>query len=138
MGQEKCVMRLQRTMALCALMLAVTCGCLSLTAQGASIDVVSNPELVKYCTLQGEGKYTAVGEKNALTLAKNAAAERDGNVLLTVSISKGNNFTTEVYGKSTRVRKNREYERQTLRCLPLRLFFHDGQFVGMAQGVALA
>ena len=51
------------------------------------------------CTLQGEGKYTAVGEKNALTLAKNAAAERGGNVLLTVSISKGDNFTTEVYGK---------------------------------------
>ena len=99
MGQEKCVMRLQRTIALCALMLTVTCGCLSLTAQGARIDVVSNPELVKYCTLQGEGKYTAVGEKNALTLAKNAAAERGGNVLLTVSISKGDNFTTEVYGK---------------------------------------
>ena len=32
---------------------------------GASgrIDVVSNPELVKYCTPKGEGKYTAVGEK---------------------------------------------------------------------------
>ena len=37
--------------------------------------------------------------KLALTLAKNAAAERGGNVLLTVSISKGDNFTTEVYGK---------------------------------------
>ena len=80
-------------------MLTVTCGYLSPTAQGASIDVVSNPELVKYCTFQGEGKYTAVGEKNALTLAKNAAAERGGNVLLTVSISKGDSFTTEVYGK---------------------------------------
>jgi hypothetical protein len=92
-------MRLQRTIALCALVLTVTFGCLSLTAQGARIDVESNPELIKYCTLQGEGKYTAVGEKNALTLAKNAVAERGGNVLLTVSISKGDNFTTDVYGK---------------------------------------
>ena len=99
MGQEKGVMRLQRTIALCALVLTVTFGCLSLTAQGARIDVESNPELIKYCTLQGEGKYTAVGEKNALTLAKNAVAERGGNVLLTVSISKGDNFTTDVYGK---------------------------------------
>jgi len=77
----------------------MTCGCLSPTAQSERIDVVSNPELVKYCTPKGEGKYTAVGEKNALTLAKNAAAERGGNVLLTVSISKGNSFTTDVYGK---------------------------------------
>jgi hypothetical protein len=86
-------------MVLCGLVLTVTCGCLSSTAQGERIDVVSNPELVKYCTPKGEGKYTAVGEKNALTLAKNAAAERGGNVLLTVSVSKGNSFTTEVYGK---------------------------------------
>ena len=92
-------MRIQRTMALCGLVLTVTCGCVSSTVQGERIDVVSNPELVKYCTLKGEGKYTAVGEKNALTLAKNAAAERGGNVLLTVSISKGDSFTTEVYGK---------------------------------------
>ena len=92
-------MRIQRTMALCGLVLTVSCGCLSPTAQGERIDVVSNPELVKYCTPKGEGKYTAVGEKNALTLAKNAAAERGGNVLLTVSITKGDNFTTEVYGK---------------------------------------
>jgi hypothetical protein len=99
MGQGKGFMRLQRTMALCGLVLTVTCGCLSPTAQGERIDMVSNPELVKYCTPKGEGKYTAVGEKNALTLAKNAAAERGGNVLLTISISKGNSFTTEVYGK---------------------------------------
>ena len=92
-------MRIQRTMALCGLVLTVTFGCLSPTLQSESIDVVSNPELVKYCTLKGEGKYTAVGEKNALTLAKNAAAERGGNVLLTVTISKGDSFTTEVYGK---------------------------------------
>jgi hypothetical protein len=92
-------MPLQRTIALCGLVLTVICGCLSPTVQGESIDVVSNPELVKYCTPKGEGKYTAVGEKNALTLAKNAAAERGGNVLLTVSISKGDSFTTEVYGK---------------------------------------
>ena len=99
MVQGKWVMRLQRTIALCGLGLIVTFGCLSPTAQGGRIDVVSNPELVKYCTPKGEGKYTAVGEKNALTLAKNAAAERGGNVLLTVSISKGDSFTTEVYGK---------------------------------------
>ena len=92
-------MRIQRTMALCSLVLTVTCGCVSSTVQGERIDVVTNPELVKYCTPKGEGKYTAVGEKNAVTLAKNAAAERGGNVLLTVSISKGDSFTTEVYGK---------------------------------------
>jgi hypothetical protein len=99
MVQGKCVMRLQRNMALCGLVLTVTFGCLSPTAQGERIDVVSNPELVKYCMPKGEGKYTAVGEKNALTLAKNAAAERGGNVLLTVSINKGDSLTTEVYGK---------------------------------------
>ena len=89
-------MRLQRTIALCGLGLTVTFGCLSPTAQGERIDVVSNPELVKYCTSKGEGKYTAVGEKNALTLAKNAAAERGGNVLLTVSINKGDSFSTRL------------------------------------------
>ncbi len=99
MVQGKSVMRLQRTIALCSLGLTVTFGCLSPTVQSERIDVVTNPELVKYCTPKGEGKYTAVGEKNALTLAKNAAAERGGNVLLTVSISKGDSFTTEVYGK---------------------------------------
>jgi hypothetical protein len=99
MVQGKHAMPLQRTIALCGLVLTVACGCLRPTAQGESIDVVSNTELVKYCTPKGEGKYTAVGEKNALTLAKNAAAERGGNVLLTVAISKGDSFTTEVYGK---------------------------------------
>ena len=63
MVQGKWVMRLQRTIALCGLGLIVTFGCLSPTAQGGRIDVVSNPELVKYCTPKGEGKYTAVGEK---------------------------------------------------------------------------
>ena len=99
MVQGKWGMRLQGIMALCGLALTVTFGCLSPTVQSERIDVVSNPELVKYCTPKGEGKYTAVGEKNALTLAKNAAAERGGNVLLTVAISKGDSFTTEVYGK---------------------------------------
>jgi hypothetical protein len=84
---------------LSGLMLTLTCGCLSPTAQSKRIDVVTNPELVKYCTPKGEGKYTAIGENNALTLAKNAAVERGGNVLLTVSIHKGDSFTTEVYGK---------------------------------------
>ena len=92
-------MRLQRNMALCGLVLTVTFGCLSPTTQSERIDVVSNPELVKYCMPKGEGKYTAIGEKNALTLAKNAAAERGGDVFLTVSINKGDSLTTEVYGK---------------------------------------
>ena len=93
-------MRLQGKIALVSgLVLTVTCGCLSPTAQSHRIDVVSNPELVKYCTLKGDGKYTAVGETNALTLAKNAAAERGGNVLLTVSINKSDSLTTEVHGK---------------------------------------
>ena len=61
-------MGVQRTITLCSLVLTMTCGCLSPTAQSERIDVVSNPELVKYCTPKGEGKYTAVGEKNALTL----------------------------------------------------------------------
>src|SRR5437867_289105 len=99
MGKGKGVMRLQRNMALCGLVLTMTFGCLSPTAQSERIDVVSNPDLVKYCIPKGEGKYTAVGEKNALTLAKNAAAERGGNVLLTMSINKGDSLTTEVYGK---------------------------------------
>ena len=93
-------MHVQGKMAMVSgLLLTMTFGCLSPTAQSVRIDVVSNPELVKYCTHKGEGKYTAVGENNALTLAKNAAAERGGNVLLTVSIHKGDSFTTEVYGK---------------------------------------
>ena len=96
-------MRLQGKSAIvivsCGLVLTVTFGCLSPTAQSERIDVVSNPELVKYCMPKGEGKYTAVGEKNALTLAKNAAAERGGNVLLTVSINKSDSLTTEVHGK---------------------------------------
>src|SRR5689334_13471518 len=85
-GTREGPMRLQRIIALCGLGLTVSFGYLSPTMQGERIDVVSNPELVKNCTPKGEGKYTAVGEKNALTLAKNAAAERGGNVLLTVSI----------------------------------------------------
>ena len=93
-------MRVQRTIALVSgLVLTVTCGCLSPTAQSNRIDVVSNPELVKHCTLKSDGTYTAVGETNALALAKNAAAERGGNVLLTVSIRKSDSLTTEVHGK---------------------------------------
>ena len=92
-------MRLQRNMALCGLVLTAIFGCLSPTRQSESVDVVSNPELVKHCIPKGEGKYTAVGEKNAMTLAKNATAERGGNVLLTVSITKGDSLTTEVYVK---------------------------------------
>ena len=49
---------------------------------GASerIDVVSNPELVKYCTPKGEANILPSARK-CLNLAKNAAAERGGNVL---------------------------------------------------------
>jgi hypothetical protein len=83
----------------CSLGLMVIFGCLSPTLQSERIDVVSNPELVKYCTLKSEGRYSAVGEKNALTLAKNATAERGGNVLLTVAINKIDTLTTEVHGK---------------------------------------
>jgi len=42
-----------------------------------------------------------VGETNALTLAKNAAAEKGGNVILITSITntKRDAFTTEVHGR---------------------------------------
>ena len=83
----------------CGLVLMMTFGCLSPTLQSARVDVVSNPELVKSCTLKSEGRYSAVGEKNALTLARNAAAERGGNVLLLMSINKTDALTTEVHGK---------------------------------------
>lgn len=93
-------MRLQGELAmLSGLLLTMTFGCISPTTQSVRIDVVSNPELVKYCTSKGEGKYTAIGEKNALTLAKNATAEHGGNVLLTVSINKSDTLTTAVQGK---------------------------------------
>jgi len=93
-------MRLRGEIAmLSGLLLTMTFGCISPTTQSARIDVVSNPELVKYCTSKGEGKYTAVGQKNALTLAKNATAEHGGNVLLTVSINKSDTLTTAVQGK---------------------------------------
>lgn len=83
----------------CSLVLALSFGCLSPTMQSERIDVVSNPELVKHCTLKSEGRYSALGEKNALTLAKNATVERGGNVLLTVAIHKSDPLTTEVHGK---------------------------------------
>jgi len=83
----------------CSLVLAVTVGCLQPTLQGATIDVVRQPALVAHCTLQTEGTYTAIGERNALTLAKNAAADKGGNVLLITSITKPEAFTTEVHGK---------------------------------------
>src|SRR5207244_13408604 len=92
-------MHVQGKMAMVSgLLLTMTFGCLSPTAQSARIDVVSNPELVKYCTPKGEGKYTAVGENNALTLAKNAAAERGGNVLLKISIHMSDRLYTEGNG----------------------------------------
>lgn len=81
------------------LMFIVTFGCVSPLAESERIDVVSNPELVKYCTLKNEGRYTAVGETNALNLAKNATVKNGGNVLLTVAITKSDSLTTEVHGK---------------------------------------
>ena len=83
----------------CGLVLAVTVGCLQPTMQSDTIDVVRQPALVAHCTLKTEGTYTAVGENNALTLAKNAAADKGGNVLLITSITKRDAFTTEVQGK---------------------------------------
>lgn len=79
--------------------LLVWAGCVSPSLRGERIDVVYNPDLVRHCTQKGEGKYTTLGETNALTLAKNATAERGGNVLLVVSINKGDALTTEVQGK---------------------------------------
>jgi hypothetical protein len=67
--------------------------------QGERVDVVTNPDLVRHCTLKSEGQYTALGEKNALTMAKNAAAERGGNVLLVTTIKKSESLTTEVQAK---------------------------------------
>ena len=83
----------------CGLVLAVTVGCLSPTVRSESVDVVRNPELVEHCTLKTDGTYAAIGENNALTLAKNAAADKGGNVLLIVSITKRDTLTTEVHGK---------------------------------------
>lgn len=83
----------------CCLGLAVTVGCLPPTVQSDTIDVIRQPELVAHCTLKTAGTYTAVGETNALTLAKNAAAEKGGNVLLLTSITKRDAFTTEVHGQ---------------------------------------
>jgi hypothetical protein len=82
----------------CGLLLAVTVGCLKPTLQSDTIDVVRQPELVAHCTLITEGTYTAVGETNTLTLAKNATAENGGNVLLITSMTKRDTFTTEVHG----------------------------------------
>ena len=83
----------------CGLVLAMTVGCLKPTMQSETIDVVRQPELVAHCTLKTEGTYTAVGENNALTLAKNAAADKGGNVLLITSITKRDAFTIEVHGR---------------------------------------
>ena len=46
-----------------------------------------------------EGTYTAIGEKNALTMAKNATAKNGGNVFLLVATDKGDALTTSVNGK---------------------------------------
>lgn len=79
--------------------LVLVAGCVSPSLQSERLDVVYNPDLVQHCTLKGEGKYTTLGESNALTMAKNAAAERGSNVLLVLSIRKGEALTTEVQGK---------------------------------------
>jgi hypothetical protein len=74
MVQGKRDMPLQRAIALCGLVLTVTCGCLSPTAQGERIDVVSNPELVKYCTPIVSGTNFAGGRErsgHAIDLCRN-------------------------------------------------------------------
>lgn len=83
----------------CSLLLCVSLGCINPSLQGESIDVVHNPELVKQCTLKSEGTYTALGEKNAVTMAKNATAKNGGNVFLLVSTDKSDALTTSVNGK---------------------------------------
>lgn len=81
------------------LLLAVSAGCLRPAERSDTIDVVRQPEVVAHCTLKTEGTYTAIGETNALTLAKNAAVDKGGNVLLIVSTTKRDPLTTEVHGK---------------------------------------
>jgi len=88
-----------RVLGVCSLLLALTGGCLKPSLQGEAIEVIHQPALVAHCTLKTEGTYTAVGEHNALTLAKNAAADKGGNVLLILAITKSASFTTEVHGK---------------------------------------
>ncbi|MBM3224511.1 MAG: hypothetical protein FJZ47_12015 [Candidatus Tectomicrobia bacterium] len=92
-------MRGMQMMGMGTLGLTLLAGCVSPTVHSERVDVVHNPELLRSCTLKGEGKYTAVGEKNALTMARNATAERGGNVLLVLAINKGESLTTEVHGK---------------------------------------
>ena len=92
-------MRLPGKMALCSLILTATFGCVGTTTQSEKIDVVTNPELVKNCMLKREAEYTAIAEKNALTIAKNKTAEHGGNVFLLVDVDKSSTLTTTVHGK---------------------------------------
>ena len=64
-----------------------------------TVDVIQNPDLVKNCTLKSEGTYMALGEKNALTMAKNAAVKNGGNVILLLALDKSDSLTTAVNGK---------------------------------------
>jgi hypothetical protein len=70
----------------CGLALSVTLGCLSPTIQSETVDVVRNPDLVKDCLLKSDGTYSAIGEKNTMTLARNAVVQNGGNVLLLLSV----------------------------------------------------
>lgn len=80
----------------CSMALALPAGCLRETISSASIDTVYNPELVKDCTLKSTGSYEAIGEKNALTMARNAVAQKGGNVMLITTITRSDWLTTTV------------------------------------------
>ncbi len=83
----------------CSLLLGVSLGCVNPSLQSERVDVIQNPDLVKQCTLKSEGTYTALGEKNALTMAKNATVQKGGNVFLLTSLDRGDALTTAVSGK---------------------------------------
>ncbi|MGE3537854.1 MAG: hypothetical protein AB7N91_10530 [Candidatus Tectimicrobiota bacterium] len=83
----------------CSLGLCVSLGCVSSSLHSESVDVVQNPDLVKQCALRSEGTYTAVGETNALTLARNATVKNGGNVFLLMAVDKSETLTTAVKGK---------------------------------------
>ena len=83
----------------CSLGLSVSLGCVSPSLHSEAVDVVRNADLVQQCTLKSEGTYTALGEKNALVLARNAVVKNGGNVFFLMSSDKSDTLTTTVNGK---------------------------------------
>ncbi len=79
-----------------SVLLALLAGCLQEKIPSTSIDTVYNSELVRDCMLQSSGTYEAIGEKNALTMARNAVAQKGGNVLLITAITRSDWWTTRV------------------------------------------